>query len=359
VTRAAAPYMEWAKSRPRPTIDLAGSNLVACTLEDLPGAREAVDIAGESPFGYPPLVAAIAAHHGVAEDRVATAGGCSGANFLACAALLDPGDEVLVESPFYDPMPASARLLGATTRSFERRFEDGYDLDPPAIAAALTPRTRLILISNPHNPSGTLARNESLEAVGELAARRGIHVLVDEVYRETVFDGRPAPAATLSPFFVSTSSLTKAYGLSSLRCGWTLASPDLTRRIRQVRDVVDNWAPMPSDRLAVVAFRNLGALAARARAIIEANAARVSSWLATRTDLECVPPRSTLAFPRLTGVDDAGPFVERLFARTGTAVAPGHFFGSPAHFRIAFGGEPERVAAGLEAISGVLDAPPA
>ena len=125
--------MEWAKTRPRPAIDLAGSNLAACSLEDLPGAREAVDIAGESPFGYPPLIAAIAAHHGLTEDRVATAGGCSGANFLACAALLEPGDEVLVESPFYDPMPAAARLLGATVRTFARRFEDGYDVDPSAV----------------------------------------------------------------------------------------------------------------------------------------------------------------------------------------------------------------------------------
>jgi aspartate/methionine/tyrosine aminotransferase len=359
VTRAGAPYMEWAKSRPTPAIDLAGSNLAPCTLDDLPGAREALDIAGESPFGYAPLLEAIARRHDVAPEQVATAGGCSGANFLACAALLEPGDEVLVESPFYDPMPAAARLLGATVRAFARHFEDGYDLDPEAVAAALTPRTRLVLLSNPHNPSGALARPESLSAVGELAAQHGIHVLVDEVYRDTLFEGRPAPAATLSPAFVSTSSLTKAYGLASLRCGWTLASVDVTRRIRRVRDLVDNWAPIPSDRLSVLAFQNLDALAARARTIVEANAASVTAWLAARGDVECVAPRSTLAFPRLKGVDDASPFAAGLLARSGTAVAPGRFFGSPAHFRIAFGGPPDRVAAGLAALSGFLDSAPA
>jgi hypothetical protein len=252
-------------------------------------------------------------------------------------------------------MPAAARLLGATVRTFARRFEDGYDLDPAAVRAALTPRTRLILISNPHNPSGALARPESLAAVGELAAERSLAVLVDEVYRDAVLDGRPAPAATLSPAFVSTSSLTKAYGLASLRCGWTLASPELTTRIRRVRDLVDNWSPMPSDRLAVVAFRNLDALAARARSIIESNAASVGRWLASRPDLECVTPRATLAFPRLKGVADSSPFAEELFARTGTAVAPGRYFGAPAHFRIAFGGAPDRVRAGLQALSGFLD----
>ena len=254
MTRAAAPYMEWAKTRPRPAIDLAGSNLHGCTLDDLPGARDAIDIAGESPDGYPPLVEAIAARYGVGADNVATANGCSGANFLACAALLEPGDEVLVEKPFYDPMPAAARLLGASVITFERRFEDGYDVDADRVAAALTPRTRLVLLSNPHNPSGALARPESLAALAALASRRGIHVLVDEVYLDTVFADRPVPAATLSPALVSTNSLTKSYGLASLRCGWTLAAPDVTRRIRRARDLVDVWAPMPSDRLSVVAF---------------------------------------------------------------------------------------------------------
>ncbi len=355
MTRVTAPYMEWAKTRPRPVVDLAGSNLEPCSLDDLPGAREAVDIAGESPDGYPPLVAAIAARHGVEADRVATAPGCSGANFLACAALLSPGDEVLVEHPFYDPMPAAARLLGAEVRTFPRRFEQAYDVDADAVAAALTPRTRLVLLSNPHNPSGALARPQSLAALAALAEERGFHVLVDEVYRDTVFEGRPAPAATLSPRFISASSLTKAYGLAALRCGWTLASPELTRKIRRARDLVDVWAPMPSDRLSVLAFSHLDRLAARARAIVEPNRAAVAAWLAGRPELECVDPRSTLAFPRLTGAADTDAFAAGLQAETGTAVAPGRFFGAPAHFRLAFGGNPDRVARGLQAISAYLE----
>ena len=79
MTRARAPFMEWARHRPRPEVDLASSNLLACTLEDLPGAHGALDIAGESPDGYAPLVEAIAQRYGVAPERVATAGGCSGA----------------------------------------------------------------------------------------------------------------------------------------------------------------------------------------------------------------------------------------------------------------------------------------
>ena len=178
---------------------------------------------------------------------------------------------------------------------------------------------------------------------------------MDEVYRDTLEGPRPAPAATLSPAFVSTSSLTKSYGLASLRCGWTLASPELTRRIRRVRDVVDVWGAIPSDRLAVVAFEHLDALGTRARRIVDANRAALIAWLSGRADLECAAPRSTLAFPRLRGIADADPFCRELLARAGTAVAPGRFFGAPAHFRIAFGGAPEIVREGLSRLSRTLD----
>jgi aspartate/methionine/tyrosine aminotransferase len=352
-----APYMEWAKSRPKAAIDLAGSNLLACTLDDLPEAREALDIAGESPEGYPPLKDAIARHCGVGVDRVATAVGCAGANFLSCAALLSPGDDVLVETPFYDPLPAAARMLGARIATFPRRFEDGYELDPSAVAAALTPRTRMVVLSNPHNPSGTVTSQRSLRGLAELAEKHGFYVLVDEVYRDTVLERRPSTAAMLGERWVSTSSLTKAYGLASLRCGWAIGSPEVARAIRRARDVVDGWGPIPSERLSVVAFRHIERLASRARAIVEDNLAAVSGFLADRTELECVPPRSTLAFPRLAGVADAGPFAERLFRETGTAVAPGRFFGASAHFRLAFGGEPARVREGLASIGRCLDGP--
>ncbi len=348
--------MEWARSRPRPDVDLAGSNLLACTLDDLPGAREAIELEGESPDGYPPLVEAIANRYAVAPDRVATAGGCSGANFLVCAALLDAGDEVLIEHPAYDPLIAAAKMVGAQLTFFERPFEEGYAVNLDRVAAALTSRTRLVILSNPHNPSGVLASEDSLEEIARVAGAAGIHVLVDEVYLDTVLEGRQAPAATRSPVFISTSSLTKAYGLASLRCGWALASPEIARRIRRARDVVDVWGPIPSDRLSVVAFRNLDSLAARAHALVRINAGLVEGFLAGRRDLECVRSRATIAFPRFADGRDADSFADRLFLHHRVAVAPGSFFDSPAHFRISFGGSTEKLRHGLASIDRCLDA---
>ena len=357
MTRARAPYMEWARHRPRPEVDLAGSNLLACTLEDIPDAREALDIAGESPDGYAPLVEAIARHYGVAPDRVATAGGCSGANFLALAALIENGDEVLIERPAYDPLVAAARMLGAGVRFFERRFDEGYALDSGRIEAAMGPKTRLVIVSSPHNPSGVLAKAETLRALGGVAEKAGVFVLVDEVYLDAALGGKHPPAATLSPAFISTNSLTKSWGLASLRCGWAIASPEMTERIRRARDVVDVWGPIPSDRLSVVAFEYLDRLAERARALIEANSQLTAEFLAGRGELEYVSSSATLAFPRFRDGRDADPFVHRLFEEHRVAVSPGRFFDSPSHFRLSFGGATDSLRRGLDAISRCLDSP--
>jgi aspartate/methionine/tyrosine aminotransferase len=243
-------------------------------------------------------------------------------------------------------------MLGANVRSFERRFEDGWRLDPDRIARALTPRTRVVVLTNPHNPSGVLAGEDDLFALAEVAGKSGATVLVDEVYLDLP-GGRPA--ATLSPAFVSTNSLTKAYGLASLRCGWALASPELTERIRRSRDVVDVWSPIPSDRLSVVAFQEIDRLAERARRLFLANSPLVASFLLGRPELECVPSRATIAFPRFRDGRDASPFVEKLFREQGVAVVPGAFFDSPSHFRIAFGGGSGALASGLAAIGACLD----
>ena len=184
--------MQWAKQHPRSRVSLAGSNLLSCELTDLPGAREALELYGDNDNGYAPLVDAIAARYGVTSDMVVTAQGTSGANFLAFAALVKAGDDVLVERPGYDPLMGPPALLGANVTRFDRRFGDGYRIDPDAVRAALTPRTRLIVITNAHNPSGVVSSDADVDEVGRIAEKHGALVLVDEVYLDTA---GPGPSA--------------------------------------------------------------------------------------------------------------------------------------------------------------------
>ncbi len=356
-----ADYMQWAKQHPPARWDLCGSNLLPCSLHDVPEIAAAVQINGSNDEGYVPLIEAISARYGVRSDQVATGTGASGVNFLAYAALLDAGDDVLVETPGYDPLFAAARLLGARVILFERRFEDAYALDPDRIARAITDRTRLVVVTNLHNPSGVRASDEALAEVGRLADRAGAYVLVDEVYLDSAFVGRPPgagrrPAASLGDRFITTSSLTKSYGLAGLRCGWALASRTIAERIRRARDIVDGTGVFPAERMSVVAFEHLDRLAARARAILEPNYAVVRSFLDSRPELRYLPPAGgTVLFPSLRDSNDAGTFVERLFSEEHVGVVPGHFFQAPAHFRLAFGGARDVLDGGLQGIGRLLD----
>ena len=207
------------------------------TLQELRVSLADLELTGESGYGYPPLISLIADRFHVDAASVVTAAGTSFANHLVLAALINPGDEVLFESPTYEPLLATAEYLGATVKRFQRRFEDGWCVSAAEVEQSLSPRTRLIVITNVHNPTGVLTDNQIVREVGELARRSNARVLVDEVYLEMLFGEPSETAFHLGDHFVVTSSLTKAYGLSGLRCGWILAEPELAQRMWRLNDL--------------------------------------------------------------------------------------------------------------------------
>ena len=342
-----APYMRWAKTRPRVTYDLASSGLMPVTTRELLGdviAADAFEISGPTDEGFVPLREAIASRYGTTSERVSIAAGASGANFQAMLALLEPGDDALIETPAYDPLIAAARAAGANVVHFERSWSKGFALDPYVVRTALTPSTKLIVISNAHNPSGAMASRDTLEQVGVMAEAIGARVLVDEVYAEAQYEEAPLPrpAAMLGDVFVSTSSLTKAYGLAGLRCGWIIASPAVSARVRAIRDAIDGSGPYVAERLSLTAFAHIDRLKSRAQQILATNLSIVRSMATSHPRLEWLEPAAgTTAFPRVKNVNDTGDLVERLIHDHDTIVVPGHFFQAPQHIRVAFGGRTE------------------
>ncbi|HXK09995.1 MAG TPA: pyridoxal phosphate-dependent aminotransferase [Vicinamibacteria bacterium] len=350
-------YMEWAKTRSSARFNLASSGVAAFPLADLPARIEDLEICGDSAYGYAPLQERLARKAGVDPDRIVHATGTSMANFLVLAAAADAGDEVLIEEPTYSLLVDAARWLRLDVRRFARRAEDAFRVDPRGIAKALSRRTRLVVLTNLHNPSSAFTPPEDLRAVGDAARSVGARVLVDEVYLETLaVRGRPSgSAARLGPEFVVTSSLTKAYGLSGLRCGWVVADPDLARRMWRLNDLFGVIPAHPAERLSVIALDHLGPIAARARAILEANTEGANAFLAARPDLACPPvDGGMMAFPRLLR-GDAESLCRRLRDRHETTVVPGRFFGAPSHFRLALGCALETFEGGLLRLSRALD----
>jgi aspartate/methionine/tyrosine aminotransferase len=155
---------------------------------------------------------------------------------------------------------------------------------------------------------------------------------------------------------LSVSSLTKSYGLAGLRCGWVIGAPPAIARIRRVRDVIDNIGAAPADRLSTLAFAQIDALGARAAGLLSANLDVTRAFFAEQPRLEiAVALAATVTFPRLRGVADTQPLVTRLFETTGVAVAPGHFFGAPDHFRISLAGRTADLREGLACLGRVLE----
>jgi aspartate/methionine/tyrosine aminotransferase len=354
-----SPYMEWAKTHQAACYNLAASGMPPFPFSELvalSGLRlEDLDLTGPTGYGYKALQQALAAKAGVSADCVVAATGTSMANHLAMAACFEPGDEILIEQPAYELLLTTAQYLGAKIRRFERRFEAGFRLDPREVERALTPQTKLIALTNLHNPSSALTDEATLREVGELAKSAGARVLVDEVYLEALYSDERRSAFHLGKHFVATSSLTKAYGLSGLRCGWVLAEPALAQAMWRLNDFFGVNAAHPAERLSVVALKNLPAIAERSRKMLEANRPLVERFLDSRPDLEVAKqPYGTVLFPRLRS-GNVEALCRLLREKYETSIVPGHFFESPGHFRLFLGAETAALTEGLKRLRAALD----
>ncbi len=341
--------MEWVKTQTGVKFNLANSGVKNFPLSGLPVDLNALTLSGPGAYGYAPLKKAIASKSGVAEECVVTAQGTSMANYLAMAAIVEPADEVLMEYPSYPLLWEAAQQLSGNVIFFERREDEKFALQPERIEKLLTPRTRLIVITNLHNPSCAVTSTQTLSEVGHLARQAKAHVLVDEVYLDVLFEDAPASSFHIGPEFVITNSLTKVYGLSGLRCGWIIAEPELARRMYRLNDLFGANNPYITDQISCVAFEHLHQIAQWSRELLDRNRALANEFLRSNPALACNPlGAGTVLFPRIEfPVDD---FCSFLRERYETAVTPGKFFGAPEHIRIGIGGETSILAEGLHRI---------
>src|ERR1700678_4031709 len=348
-------YIEWAKLRSKARYNLAVSDVEHFPLANLHPQLADLEISWADGYGDPPLLQKLSAESGVPVESIVPAQGTSMANHLAMAALLEPGDEVLIEEPSYGAIVSTAEYLGAKIRRFPRKFESGFQLDPREVERNISARTRLIVITNLHNPSGVRTTDAKLRIVGEIARSMGAHVLVDEVYLEACFDSPWQSSFLLGANFIATSSLTKAYGLTGLRCGWIFAAKPLAERMWRLNDLFGVMAPHPVELLSVIAFEHLREIDARAKQLLTTNRALLKAFFKSRRALLAICLEAgTIAFPRLSS-GRADAFCQLLHDKYETSVVPGRFFEMPEHFRIGVGGKTEDVREGLARIGAALD----
>lgn len=346
--------MHWAKFKLPVRFALTGSEVPHFRMDRLPLRLADLDLDGASHPRYAPLRERIGVRYDVPAAMVVAADGTSMANFLAMAALIAPGDEVLIEFPTYEPLLGAASFLGASVRRFHRKPSDAFALDLDEIEHMLTPATRLIVITNLHNPSGMLAEEAELRAVSDLARKIEARVLIDEVYLDAVIPRRRS-AVHLGPGFITTNSLTKVYGLSGLRCGWILAEPDLAERMWRLNDLFAVNQAHPAERLACIAFDHIDAVLGETPTMLERNRKLFDQFVAARSDLDCGPAQHGITvFPRWAG-GDTERLDDHLRERYDAAVVPGRWFEMPEHFRLGFGLAEGDFSQGLDRLGQALD----
>ena len=300
--------------------------------------------------GNPFVVQAVAKRYGVRPEQVFATTGVASGLALALKALVQPGDRVLVERPGFDLFGQLVREAGAEADPLQRTGPD-FRIEPEAVAQALTPRTRAILISNLHNPSGAWLDARALEAIAAAAAKAGAVLIVDEVYRDLApADGAPT-AALLAPNVIAASSLTKTFGLYALKCGWLISSPEMIARLRARSPDGDYGVSKLSHAVAAHVLEQPAAFEAHWRRVLASTRQVAATHAAALADAGLIegelPEYGCMFFPRVTGWTDTFELARRLWADHSLLVAPGEYFGAPGRIRIGFGADDPGLDEGL------------
>lgn len=349
-------YLEWTKRRREEArIPLSRSGAPRLDLRVLDPSLDFLLTSDVNEDGWPPLLDVIAARAELSPAHVAVANACTGANHLAFGLFLEPGDHVAMETPVYEPLVKLARYFGATVDFFERHEANAWRTDPDDVKRALTRSARLVVLSNLHNPTGGFDDDDILRRIAADAQQFGAHVVVDEVYIDFLHADGVRTAARVAPNVLATNSVTKTFGLDSLRLGWVVAEPALAEKARRLNDLYSNNIAHPSERLAWLALRRADELLARANALLSRHISIVDDFVHSQAKLSWVRPRAgTCGMVRAAGVD-VDAFADRMLKDHGVGIVPGRFFNAPGYFRLAWGVDTDTLRAGLDRLASALE----
>ncbi len=336
-------------------IDIGSSNMEGHDYSEFNQQLEDFKLAVAYPFGEESLKGMIAKEYGVGTQNVMVTVGASEANFIVCLALLEKGDKVIVENPAYQTLAEIPRGLGFEIEVLERRYEDAFEFDLARCLEMMRGGARFAILCNPHNPTGVATSEEDLKEIAKVAEEQDAYLLVDEIFRDIMSEGRPPLTYSLDERFIVTASISKVFGMGGLRLGWVIAREDLIEKFEGVKEYISVASATPSEQIARLTFMNRKELLERAWGFVQNNRPIVKEWIESNEYVEC----STLGvvnfcFPKLIGVDEV-EFGRVAAEKYRTLIAPGRFFGLPSHFRLGYGMRTESLEKGLENLSLALN----
>ncbi|HKK47275.1 MAG TPA: aminotransferase class I/II-fold pyridoxal phosphate-dependent enzyme [Balneolaceae bacterium] len=347
-------YISWAKKQHNIKYNLASSGMPGPILEDLVKNPKKILEPIDHENGWAPLMRSIADRYEVNPDQVIPVHSASFANHLVCALFLNPGDVALVENPAYEPLVSLPKYFNASVKQFDRNAEKGYQPDPQQIEKLITDKTKLIILTNLHNPSGILIDETVLWQIIDIASTHDCYILIDEVYLEFLYPNGERTAAKYSDHILTTRSLTKAFGLDDLRVGWIIAESILAERIRKLQDLFMTSMAAPSERLGLLMLGKADEMLEQNLSQLKYNFRLVEDFIDSQASLSWHKPRfGSVGFVKYSS-GNVDMLASYLAEKYDTIVAPGHFFGAPDHFRIGWGLPTEKLEQGLENLGKVI-----
>lgn len=286
-----------------------------------------------------------------AEEVLVTTGAIE-ANYLLFNTLLDAGDHVVTIFPAYQQLYAVAQAIGCDVSLWKLSADNRFRYDLDELERLVTPKTKLIVVNTPHNPTGALLSAEQLQRIYELAESVGAWLLCDEAYRWLDLPGgepMAPPIRDYGPRGISVGTCSKPFGLPGLRIGWIAGPEDIVKACWAARDYISLSPGKLNDKLAQIALTNRDRIIARNHRIVEANMAEAERWFAENADLvSWIPPRAgLLALMKYNLEVPSKELSDRLAGEYSVMLAPGSAFGFEGYLRIGVGQTPEIFREGL------------
>ena len=291
--------------------------------------------------------------YGCGIDNIVTTSGGTQANFLVFLATLQKKDKFIIEQPGYQPMWLTPKMMGARKIPWLRRFEDDFRLDIDALEDLITHRTKLIVLTNPHNPTGVVADREfEIKKIAEIAQAKGIYVLIDEIF----LDGTDVPQVSAYglPNVIITSSMTKVYGLGGQRTGWIIAPPEIAAKCQIAKVHANGSTSYVGELMNAYALRNARKLLMqRFTKLSVSNFQILSQWMEANQDIvEWVRPHGgIMCFPKYRVNMSSIELCQKLLDDYGVMVNPGEYFNMDGHFRLCFVCSEDVLKNGLNALA--------
>ncbi len=350
--------------------DMSESGIRAVTLREMMELGFDLEAMLDTPLGYSQSNGTIALRErlaalypGATVDHVEVTNGTSEANYLLALSLLHAGDRFALQLPNYMQLWGVPRSVGAGVDVFHLRprGQRSWEVDWDEFERAVQPGTKLVYVTNPNNPTGSVLGAEDMRRIVSRCESVGAYLMADEVYQGAELSGPISPSFWgMSERVIVTSGLSKAYGIPGVRIGWIVGPPAVVAQCWTQHDYLTIGPNKISDAIARVAVAPEARrhLFGRTRTILEENRPVVDEWIASYGGfLSCIPPAAAaMAFVRYASDAPSEAVAEWLRARESTLIVPGSHLGLEGHVRIWTGGKPEFLREGLRRVGIGMDA---